>query len=423
MLGCVGKVLCFVALLVLLSSSPAPSNGFLAPPLRPSAPLRYFSSSPWTGLDGLEERTQGSLIPETLQGMENDEDFKRTTKDLLEQGQEKLTLEEKKRRRRALEELGLPSFRQLLAEQGIEIRRSPSTILQLNIGLHCNQACSHCHVESSPLRTETMSREVADECLRVLAASPSVTTLDLTGGAPELNAEFRYLVESARGMGIEVIDRCNLTVLQEPGQEDLAEFLAEQGVRVVASLPCYSAKNVNMQRGNGVFDRSIQGLLRLNALGYGRGALRLDLVYNPLGAFLPPDQSALELQYKDELHKAFGIDFDSLFTITNMPIKRFADFLYRKGQLKEYMQLLVENFNAGATQGLMCKDTVSIGWDGMVYDCDFNQQLALPTLRGGGLSISDIQSLDDLSDTDIQLGNHCFGCTAGAGSSCQGTTE
>eukprot|EP00953_Heterococcus_sp_UTEX-ZZ885_P029886 15826-Heterococcus_DN1.PRE.2 len=311
--------------------------------------------------------------------MEGDEDFQLTAARLKELGQKRMTLEEKKLRRRALDELGLPTFQQYLKNAELAVPRAASTILQLNIGLYCNQACSHCHVESSPQRTESMSREVADQCLAVLRASPAVSTLDITGGAPELNPQFRYLVQQACAAGVEVIDRCNLTVLQEPGQEDLAEFLAENKVRVVASLPCYSSKNVNMQRGSGVFDRSIAGLKKLNALGYGieGSGLSLDLVYNPLGAFLPPPQQDLELKYKEELMSTFGIQFNSLFTITNMPIKRFADFLYRRGELKEYMDLLVRNFNPAAVKGLMCKDTVSVGWDGRIYDCDFNQQMGL----------------------------------------------
>eukprot|EP00457_Paulinella_chromatophora_P010357 gb/GEZN01010457.1/.p1 GENE.gb/GEZN01010457.1/~~gb/GEZN01010457.1/.p1 ORF type:complete len:278 (-),score=27.14 gb/GEZN01010457.1/:86-919(-) len=270
-----------------------------------------------------------------------------------------------------------------------------------------------------------MSSEVAEQCLLVLRNSPDIKTLDLTGGAPELCQEFRPLVEKASKLGVEVIDRCNLTVLAEPGQEDLAMFLAKHRVRVVASLPCYSPKNVNTQRGSGVFDRSIAGLLQLNALGYGAGdtGLVLDLVYNPLGAFLPPPQEALRDKYKEELLEAFGIRFNDLFTITNMPIKRFADFLYRRGELKDYMELLVRNFNPSATHNLMCRDTISVGWDGLLYDCDFNQQLALGMSSPPKRSIFDIHSLNELRETEIVLDNHCFGCTAGAGSSCQGATH
>ncbi|CAM9762199.1 unnamed protein product [Scytosiphon promiscuus] len=395
-------------------------------------------SGKWVGLKGLDDRTAGSLIPETLQGMENDEEFQLTAAKLRKLGQRKLTLEEKKMRRRALQDRDLPSFQQHIQQQNIEINRETSTIFQLNIGLFCNQACSHCHVESSPQRKEMVSKEVAERCIEIIKNSPTVKTLDITGGAPELNEHFRYMVEQGRALGLEVIDRCNLTVLQEPGQEDLAEFLAHQKVHVVASLPCYSPKNVNMQRGSGVFDRSIKGLMKLNSFGYGQhdSDLKLDLVYNPVGGFLPPEQAALEAKYKEELDEAFGIKFNNLFTITNMPIKRFADFMYRRGELQEYMELLVRNFNAAACSGLMCKDTINVGWDGRIFDCDFNQQLELgmgtagtnagasEKLRAaqGGYSVFDIDSVDDLKTTDIVLESHCYGCTAGNGSSCQGAT-
>ncbi|CBJ30512.1 conserved unknown protein [Ectocarpus siliculosus] len=399
------------------------------------APAR---SKKWVGLEGLDERTAGSLIPETLQGMEKDEEFQLTAAKLKQMGQKKLTLEEKKIRRRALKDRNLPSFQQHVQEQGIKINRESSTIFQLNIGLFCNQACSHCHVESSPQRKEMVSKEVAERCIEIIKNSPTVKTLDITGGAPELNDHFRYMVEEGRALGLDVIDRCNLTVLQEPGQEDLAEFLAKNKVHVVASLPCYSPKNVNMQRGSGVFDRSIKGLMMLNALGYGQpnSGLKLDLVYNPIGGFLPPEQVALEVKYKEELNEAFGIKFNNLFTITNMPIKRFADFLYRRGELQEYMELLVRNFNTAACSGLMCKDTINVGWDGRVFDCDFNQQLGLGMGTAGtnagasekllavkeGYSIFDVDSVDDMQTTDIVLESHCYGCTAGNGSSCQGAT-
>jgi radical SAM/Cys-rich protein len=255
--------------------------------------------------------------------------------------------------------------------------------------------------------------------------------LDITGGAPELNASFRYLVATARQQhpDLEIIDRCNLTVLQEPGQEDLVEFLKAHKVRIVASLPCYSQENVDQQRGRGVFDRSIAGLLALNDAGYGvpGTGLILDLVYNPVGAFLPPDQAKLEVQYKEELDQNFGILFNSLFALANMPIKRFADYLHRKNELKQYMELLVNNFNADTTKSLMCVDLVSVGYDGRIYDCDFNQQLGYAVgdghegVRPGGLTVFDLNDLR-LDDYKIRLDNHCFGCTAGKGSSCQGAT-
>ena len=294
---------------------------------------------------------------------------------------------------------------------------------QVNIGLYCNQACNHCHVESSPKRTEMMDRRVAEKCIDLLARSPSVQTLDITGGAPELNDNFRYMVTEGRRLGREVIDRCNLTVLSEPGQEDLGEFLAANKVRIVASLPCYSAKNVDLQRGSGVFNRSIRGLLLLNQLGYGQkgSGLVLDLVYNPLGAFLPPEQSALEAAYRRQLETDFGITFNNLYTLTNMPIKRFADQLARRGELTAYMDLLVRNFNPAACLGVMCLDLISVDHRGVLYDCDFNQQLAM-RVDGPARTIFDVQSLDALVGGKVATDSHCFGCTAGMGSSCQGAT-
>jgi len=382
----------------------------------------------WVGLPGLEERIkkEGSLINETLREMDGDEEFKLTAKRLKEHGQAKLTLEEKKRRRRALDKLEVPEFATYLREtaqvEKVGSRRR-TKILQVNVGLYCNQACNHCHVESSPKRQEMMTNEVADRCVELIAASPSLTTLDVTGGAPELNGAFRRLVDGARSVkkDLEVIDRCNLTVLSEPGQEDLADYLASQKIRIVASLPCYSSKNVDSQRGKGVFDRSIAGLRQLNDKGYGleNTNLGLDLVYNPLGAFLPPDQAALEAKYREELLEHFGIRFNSLFTMTNMPIKRFADFLWRRGELEDYMGLLVRNFNKATTTSLMCQDTISVNYDGSVFDCDFNQQLSLNLLSEtkSSLSIFDLKSTNDLINVNINHDNHCFGCTAGMGSS------
>ena len=349
-------------------------------------------------------------------------------------GRERLSLEERKRRRRALDGLGIKPFAAFLKERGLPaLRRGPLTTLQLNIGLYCNQACNHCHVESSPKRTrEQMDRATADRCLDFLRRSqPAVRTLDLTGGAPELNAQFRHLVAQAAALeGVEVIDRCNLTVLEEPGQEDLAAFLAAHKVRVVASLPCYEEKNVKIQRGSSVYQRSIKGLQKLNAAGYGQpgSGLQLTLVYNPVGAFLSPAQPALEAKYKEELAARFGVAFTDLICITNMPIKRFADALHRAGKLQEYMELLVNSFNPQAVHGLMCRSHLSVGWDGRLYDCDFNQQLdmALPggrgTAEGKGLTIFDVTDAGDLAARPILLDNHCFGCTAGEGSSCGGAT-
>ena len=314
-------------------------------------------------------------------------------------------------------------FQRKLQENNSPLTRRPSSILQLNIGLYCNQACSHCHVESSPFRTEQMSHEVAEQCVRILDHSPSIHTLDLTGGAPELNPEFRWLVEQGRKRNLRVIDRCNLTVLLVKGQEDLADFLARNKVNVVASLPCYSEKNVNQQRGSGVFDESIQALRILNSYGYGKPGtgLELDLVYTPNGAFLPPSQQKLELDYKSRLKEDFDIDFSRLYTITNMPIKRFAEYLYRKGDLDNYMALLVRSFNPSTLEGVMCRDTLSVSWDGTLFDCDFNQQLNLRMNKP--LTVFDVESVSDLVDVGISVDNHCFGCTAGAGSSCQGSLE
>lgn len=365
-----------------------------------------------------------SLVSDTLQAMEVDTEFQRTLKELKTLGAKKMTLEEKKHRRRALSALGVADFRDFLPTavpppHDALSRRTAAAVLQLNIGLYCNQACGHCHVESSPRRQEQMSLATADRCLAVLAQSPEVTTLDITGGAPELNSAFRHLVRRARSLrpDLDVIDRCNLTVVHEPGQEDLIDFLAEHRVHIIASLPCYSSKNVNQQRGKGVFDRSISALVALNERGFGVAGhgegLQLDLVYNPLGAFLPPPQDQLEDKYKEELEDNFGITFNHLFTMTNMPIKRFADFLHRRQELKDYMHLLVKNFNSATVDSLMCKNTVSVDYDGRIFDCDFNQQLGLHHRR----TIFDIAALRDLADDPIAFDNHCYGCTAGMGSS------
>ncbi|KAG2448117.1 hypothetical protein HYH02_006702 [Chlamydomonas schloesseri] len=379
-------------------------------------------------------QSRTSLIPETLEDMEADAELKEHLAALEAAGQQALTREERLKRQRSLDALGAPSFYATCAEAGVApLKRSAARIFQLNIGLYCNQACTHCHVESSPRRTaEQASRDTVDRCLDLLRsdrAAPgggTITTLDITGGAPELNTNFRYLVEQAAPLGLEIIDRCNLTVLLEPGQEDLVDFLARHKVRVVASLPCYSEDNVDKQRGRGVFERSIEGLKLLNAAGYGvlGSGLQLDLVYNPGGAFLAPGQSKLEAAYKSELGGAYGIVFNRLLALNNMPIKRFADFLTRKGAMKDYMGLLVNNFNAAAAEHLMCRETLSVRWDGVLYDCDFNQQLDMAIEEGGKsgkqLTIWDISSITDLTSRPIRCDNHCFGCTAGSGSSCQG---
>ena len=304
------------------------------------------------------------------------------------------------------------------------VQRGNLEILQVNLGYRCNLSCTHCHVNAGPKRTEEMSWHTAQQVLEgVRKRRPAV--LDMTGGAPELNAHFRWLVEQSRAEGVEVIDRCNLTILQEPGQESLADFLAAQGVRVVASLPCYSEQNVDSQRGKGVFEGSIEGLKTLNALGYGRqgSGLILDLVYNPGGAFLPPSQQALEQQYKERLAAEFDIQFNSLLTLANMPISRFGSMLVSKGQFEEYMGLLRSSFNAGNLTGLMCRNTISVDWQGYLYDCDFNQMLNIPLQhRGGGRHLTDLLQAD-LSGNPVVVADHCFGCTAGQGSSCGGALD
>ncbi|MCP4039047.1 MAG: radical SAM/Cys-rich domain protein [bacterium] len=304
------------------------------------------------------------------------------------------------------------------------LRRGRCTTLQANITKHCNLACHHCHVESGPGRSEAMSARTADRLLELLARDSSLDTLDLTGGAPEMSEHFRRLVAGARALGRRVIDRCNLTILFEPGQEDTAEFLAKHQVDIVASLPCYTPDNVESQRGRGVFDKSIEGLRRLGGFGYGKedSNLTLDLVYNPGGPFLPPSQQELEAQYRDELGTSFDIRFNRLLTITNMPIKRFAHDLEREGRASEYMSLLVNHFNPDTVSALMCRELVSVGHDGSLYDCDFNQQLEIP-IQGEIKTVFDFEDTRALEGRPIATAGHCFGCTAGAGSSCGGALE
>ena len=323
----------------------------------------------------------------------------------------------------------------LLSSDFPAIQRDVPETLQVNLGYLCNLSCTHCHVNAGPKRTELMAREQIDLVLEVLQRR-QLQTLDLTGGAPEMNPHFRYLVEQARALGVTVIDRCNLTILQEPGYEDLAEFLAVQGVEIVASLPCYSEQNVTEQRGKGVFETSIEALKKLNALGYGQGeVLTLNLVYNPNGTFLPPPQVTLEQEYKSHLQQDFGLQFDQLFTITNMPIKRYGAMLLAKGEYDAYMQLLKENYSAENLETVMCRRLLSVDWQGYLYDCDFNQMLELP-INSANHMINDqpnvISSdkprphLRDLLETDflaqpIVVGEHCYACTAGQGSSCGGS--
>jgi len=318
----------------------------------------------------------------------------------------------------------LVNFGEVLAEHALgSLRRASTITLQVDVGKRCNQACHHCHVDAGPRRTEIMTDATAARVIELLARNPQLAVLDVTGGAPELAPCFRELVTAARRLGRRVIDRHNLTVLFEAGQEDLALFLAAQRVELVASLPCYTEENVDAQRGAGVFEKSIAALRTLNALGYGRpeSPLRLDLVYNPVGAFLPPPQELLEADYRERLGERFGITFHHLLTITNMPISRFAAQLARTGEAERYMGLLVNHFNPATVAGLMCRELVSVGWDGRLYDCDFNQMLELPIGAPRAASIWDVDDLAALDGAAIATGRHCFGCTAGAGSGCGGT--
>jgi radical SAM/Cys-rich protein len=301
------------------------------------------------------------------------------------------------------------------------IRRGRLDTLQLNVGYRCNQSCVHCHVDASPHRTEEMSAEVVDLALTFLERR-RISTLDITGGAPELNPHFRRLVTGARTRGVRVMDRCNLTVLEEPGQEDLAQFLADEQVEVVASMPCYLEDNVDRQRGKGVFATSIRALQQLNALGYGRdgSALVLNLVYNPQGASLPPPQQALEADYKRELGR-HGIVFNCLFTLANMPIKRFGSMLAIKGEFDRYLGVLRAAHMDANLASVMCRNLISVDWRGYVYDCDFNQMLDLPLAHAGRPRVHLSDLLDaDLTDNPVRVAGHCYGCTAGQGSSCGG---
>ena len=315
-----------------------------------------------------------------------------------------------------------PSFEQALAVHHLlPLKAQSISTLQVNVGKVCNQTCHHCHVDAGPQRTESMSKATIDQILDVLDRTPQITTVDITGGAPEMNPHFEYLVEQCRARGRQVIDRCNLTVFYVKGKAHLPQFLADHRVDIVASLPCYEADNVDQQRGKGVFDRSIAALQRLNGLGYGKDetGLMLDLVYNPLGPVLPPSQVELEQDFKEELGQRYGIQFNRLYTITNMPISRFRDELKEAGQLEHYYTLLLNNFNPLAVDGLMCRSLLSVGWDGRLYDCDFNQMLDLPAQRDSQAWIGQF-NLTQLEHRLIVVGSHCLGCTAGSGSSCGG---
>lgn len=319
---------------------------------------------------------------------------------------------------------GLPatevSFDEKLRQNELTLRAGRVEILQVNVGKLCNQTCKHCHVDAGPTRTEIMTRETIDACLKVLREF-KIQTLDITGGAPELVPDFRYFVTEARKSGAKIMVRHNLTVMFEDGYEDLPSFFAENEVEVVSSLPYFLQQQTDSQRGAGVFDKSVEALKRLNAVGYGidESGLVLDLVYNPVGAFLPPEQTAIETDFKRELKTRYDIDFNNLYTITNMPIARYLDWLRRTGNEQSYMQKLVEAFNPDAVAGLMCRDTLSVDWLGNLFDCDFNQMLEIPISERAGQTIHDY-SPERLDGREIQTNSHCFGCTAGNGSSCGG---
>jgi len=363
-----------------------------------------------------QEKT--SLIPEVLEDLE---EWGGTTAPDSVAPEQELDV-----RAKALAAVGAPPFKRFLKDRGAgELLRGRCEVLQLNTGLYCNQACTHCHVESSPLRSEMMSDEVVERCLYLLKNSPHVKVLDLTGGAPELQSGFRRLVEGAAAIRdserpeLRILDRCNLTVLLEPGQEELPAFLRKNRVDIVASLPSYDADQTDRQRGRRVFERSIQGLQLLNDQGYGKDPeLPLDLIFNPPGAFLPPKQEPLEIKYRQEMGNKHGIDFSNLITLANMPVKRFFDFLNKQGTLEGYMDLLVRNFNVETVPNLMCVNTVSVRYDGRMYDCDFNQQLDM-TIGKPILTVFNIDTLDDkrLREAAIVTAAHCFGCTAAQGSS------
>lgn len=316
--------------------------------------------------------------------------------------------------------INIPSFVETINGSWKKLVRNEVSTLQINLGKLCNQVCKHCHVGAGPNRAEIMSQDTVDRVMKILASSPEIKTVDLTGGAPELNPHFRSIILRSKSLGKKVLVRCNLTVLLELGQEGTIDFFKENRVEVVSSLPCYSKENVDAQRGNHVFEKSVIALQRLNRAGFGvEGTnLLLNLVYNPGGPFLPPNQELLERQYKERLKEDLNISFNKLFTITNMPIKRFFTQLKKSGELENYYKLLADNFNPLAAENVMCKEMVSISWDGKLYDCDFNQALEIPMSD----KIRTIWEMDKLSDlqNEISIDDHCYGCTAGAGSSCGG---
>ncbi|MGB0881917.1 MAG: arsenosugar biosynthesis radical SAM (seleno)protein ArsS [Vicingaceae bacterium] len=322
---------------------------------------------------------------------------------------------------KTLEQTKLVKFGEQLKKLNLfPLQPTTIEILQINLGKLCNQVCEHCHVDAGPDRTEIMTKEVLEACIDA-AKNPTIHTIDLTGGAPEMNPHFRWFVSELSQLGKKVIVRSNLTILTYKKYLDIPQFFADNNVTVISSLPCYTKENVDKQRGNGVFKRSIEALQKLNALGYGKegSGLELNLVYNPTGIGLPPEQMALQADYKRELKELFNIDFNNLYTITNLPISRFLDFLLKEEKYDAYMEKLINSFNPSAAEEVMCRNTVSVGWDGKLFDCDFNQMLEL----GVASKSQNILAFnnDELKNRNIVLGQHCYGCTAGAGSSCQGT--
>jgi radical SAM/Cys-rich protein len=319
-------------------------------------------------------------------------------------------------------DLSMQPFAERIHLTGKGFNRRTLDVLQVNMGRYCNQACIHCHVESGPNRTEMMSRETVDAVLRFLGRT-TIPTVDVTGGAPELNPHFDHLVESAVGLGRHVMDRCNLTVIFEPGKDYLPEFFKRNRVELVCSLPCYSEENVDKQRGKGTFDLSIRALKIFNDLGYAQAGsgLTLNLVYNPVGPHLPPPQNKLEQDYKQILKQQYGIEFNHLYCLSNMPITRYETHLKLRGEYDDYMKLLVGSFNLATLDQVMCRNLLSVGWDGLVYDCDFNQMLDLPIRDRAGKPLHiETLSLEQVEQHEIIAGNHCYACTAGSGSSCGG---
>ncbi len=322
-----------------------------------------------------------------------------------------------------LDRCGIPSFDSVIERHGLPaLAVERVEVLQVNVGKLCNQTCVHCHVDAGPDRREVMTRETAEKAIELLRRQP-IPTLDITGGAPELNPNFRWMVSEARRLGRRVIDRCNLTILLTGPQADLVSFLADHQVEIIASLPSFRSAGTDAQRGAGVFEKSIEAMRRLNAAGYGRGSgLVLNLAHNPVGAFLPGHQASIERDYRRELESRYDVTFDHLYTITNMPISRFLEYLERSGNLQSYLELLVRSFNPGAVTDLMCRTYLSVGWDGRLYDCDFNQMLDL-TVNGGAPDTLDRLLASGGQRRRVRTARHCFGCTAGAGSSCGGALQ